>query len=64
MAFEYGRWPKESNVFRYSWGDAPGYDEYRRWRKNNGHSVLKMTTTDSSFVNPTQLTIHLATDCN
>lgn len=36
---EHGRWPMESNVVLFSWDDCPGYDEYRRWRKDNRQPI-------------------------
>ena len=33
MTLDYGRWPKGNGTKPLSWGVAPGYDEYRRWRK-------------------------------
>ena len=39
MALDYGRWPKSNGTKLMPWGVAPGYDEYRRWRKNHGHNI-------------------------
>ncbi|MCE2810560.1 MAG: hypothetical protein LW850_16485 [Planctomycetaceae bacterium] len=32
IAIEYGLWPNGDRPVPQTWGDAPGYDEYRRWR--------------------------------
>ena len=41
MTLDYGRWPKGNGTKPMSWGVAPGYDEYRRWRKNH-HKLHKL----------------------
>jgi hypothetical protein len=45
LGLDYGRWPKGNGTKPMSWGVSPGYDDYRRWRKNHGHTIWPPNTT-------------------
>jgi len=47
MGLDYGRWPKSNGTNPMSWGVALVCDEYRRWGRNQGHTIWPPNTTNA-----------------
>ena len=58
LGLDYGRWPKGNGTNPMSWGVSPGYDDYRRWRKN---VALPQSTMTIAFAKKSR-THYLATE--